>query len=77
MRGQRKGAAVLAQHGQAHFFFNKLRGAQARIGNWPGPVAVIRQESKLGFTALAMLWPLAVAWMVSLVYYQIARALGG
>ncbi len=40
-------------------------------------VAVLKQESKSwGFTALAVAWPLALAWLVSFVFYQTARALG-
>ena len=36
-------------------------------------VAAIRTESKsLGFTVLAVIWPLALAWLVSFVFYQLA-----
>lgn len=41
-------------------------------------VAVIRQESRSwGFTALTVVWPLVLAWLVSFVFYQTARALTG
>jgi ferrous iron transport protein B len=40
-------------------------------------VAVLRQESKSWrFTALAVAWPLALAWLVSFCFYQAARWLG-
>jgi ferrous iron transport protein B len=40
-------------------------------------VAVLRQESKSWrFTALAVAWPLALAWLVSFGFYQAARWLG-
>lgn len=40
-------------------------------------VAVLRQESKSWrFTALAVGWPLLLAWTVSFVFYQTARWLG-
>jgi ferrous iron transport protein B len=40
-------------------------------------VATLRSESKsLGFTALAVGWPLALAWVASFVFYQGMRALG-
>ncbi len=40
-------------------------------------VAVLRRESRhWGFTAAAVAWPLGVAWVVSFVFYQGARALG-
>ena len=40
-------------------------------------VAVLKQESKSwGFTALAVAWPLGLAWLVSFAFYQTARALG-
>ena len=40
-------------------------------------VAVLKQESKSwAFTALAVAWPLALAWGVSFAFYQTARALG-
>lgn len=40
-------------------------------------VAVLRQESKSWkFTALAVGWPLLLAWLLSFVFYQGARALG-
>lgn len=40
-------------------------------------VAVLKQESKSWrFTALAVAWPLGLAWLVSFVFYQSARALG-
>jgi ferrous iron transport protein B len=39
-------------------------------------VATLRQESRSwGFTLLAVLWPLAVAWLASFAFYQVARAL--
>lgn len=39
-------------------------------------IATIRQEAKsLGYTALALGWPLALAWLSRFVFYQIARAL--
>jgi ferrous iron transport protein B len=41
-------------------------------------VAVLRQESRSWrFTALAVAWPLAVAWLASFAFYQTARALLG
>ena len=41
-------------------------------------VATLRQESRSwGFTALAVAWPLAVAWLASFAFYQGARALLG
>ncbi len=40
-------------------------------------IATLRAESRSnGFTAFALAWPLALAWLVSLVFYQGARALG-
>ncbi len=40
-------------------------------------VAVLKQESKSWrFTAIAVLWPLVVAWLASFAFYQTARALG-
>jgi len=40
-------------------------------------IATLRDESKsLRFTALAVLWPLALAWVASFAFYQTARALG-
>jgi ferrous iron transport protein B len=40
-------------------------------------VATLRTESKsVGFTVLAVAWPLALAWMASFVFYQGMRALG-
>ena len=39
-------------------------------------VAVLRQESRSWrFTALAVAWPLALAWLVSFAFYQGATAL--
>lgn len=41
-------------------------------------LATIRQESKsLRFTFLALVWPLAFAWLASFVFYRIALALAG
>ncbi len=40
-------------------------------------IATLRDEAKsLRFTALAVLWPLALAWLASFAFYQGARALG-
>jgi len=40
-------------------------------------VATLRAESRsLAFTAFALAWPLALAWSVSLIFYQGARSLG-
>jgi ferrous iron transport protein B len=40
-------------------------------------VATLRAESRsVGFTALAVGWPLALAWVVSFAFYQGMRALG-
>ena len=40
-------------------------------------IATLRSESKqLGFTALSIGWSLVLAWLVSFVFYQGARALG-
>jgi ferrous iron transport protein B len=40
-------------------------------------VAALRAESKsAAFTALAVLWPLALAWLASFAFYQGMRALG-
>jgi ferrous iron transport protein B len=40
-------------------------------------VAVLKQESKSwSFTALAVFWPLSVAWLISFAFYQTARVLG-
>jgi len=40
-------------------------------------IAAIRAESKSAkFTVLAVAWPLALAWVVSFIFYQSARALG-
>ncbi|GBL45466.1 ferrous iron transport protein B [Sulfuriferula multivorans] len=40
-------------------------------------VAVLKQESKSWwFTVLAVAWPLGLAWLVSFIFYQSARALG-
>ena len=39
-------------------------------------IATIRNETQsIGFTTLSVLWPLAVAWAVSFVFYQTATAL--
>jgi ferrous iron transport protein B len=36
-------------------------------------VAVLRQESRSwSFTALAVAWPLVLAWLVSFVFYRVA-----
>lgn len=41
-------------------------------------IATIRNESKsMAFTALAIAWPLVVAWAVSFAFYQIARSVIG
>jgi len=41
-------------------------------------VATIRRESRSwGFATLAVAWPLAVAWLVSLIFYQTARFILG
>jgi ferrous iron transport protein B len=40
-------------------------------------IATIRSESKsIGFTMLALAWPLVLAWLLSFAFYQTARALG-
>ena len=40
-------------------------------------IAVLKQESKSWwFTILAVAWPLGLAWTVSFIFYQSARALG-
>lgn len=40
-------------------------------------IATLRQEAKsLRFTALAVAWPLSLAWLASFAFYQAARALG-
>jgi ferrous iron transport protein B len=40
-------------------------------------IATLRNEAKsLRFTALAIAWPLSLAWLASFVFYQGARALG-
>ena len=40
-------------------------------------VATIRDESRsLRFAALAVLWPVGLAWLASFAFYQGARALG-
>ena len=40
-------------------------------------IATLHNEAKsLRFTALAILWPLALAWLASFAFYQGARALG-
>ncbi len=40
-------------------------------------IATLRDEARsLRFTALAVLWPLALAWLASFAFYQGARALG-
>jgi len=40
-------------------------------------IATLRDEAKsLRFTALAVLWPLSLAWLASFAFYQGARALG-
>ena len=40
-------------------------------------IATLRAESRsLGFAGLAVAWPLALAWGLSFVFYQSARALG-
>jgi ferrous iron transport protein B len=40
-------------------------------------VAVIRSESKSDkFTWFSVLWSLALAWVTSFVFYQLAMALG-
>ncbi len=39
-------------------------------------IATIRQEAKsVSFTVLALVWPLALAWLASFVFYQFARAM--
>jgi ferrous iron transport protein B len=39
-------------------------------------IATIRHESKSNaFTALAVAWPIALAWGVSFAFYQVATAL--
>jgi ferrous iron transport protein B len=41
-------------------------------------VAVLRQESRSwAFTALAVVWPLTVAWLASFAFYRVATALAG
>lgn len=41
-------------------------------------IAAIRREAKSwGFTALSVIWPLVLAWIVSFVFYQTARWLQG
>jgi ferrous iron transport protein B len=36
-------------------------------------IATIRKETKsLAFTALSVVWPLGVAWVVTWVFYQVA-----
>jgi ferrous iron transport protein B len=38
-------------------------------------IATIRQEAKsASFTALALVWPLALAWLASFAFYQVARS---
>ncbi|TCS70902.1 ferrous iron transport protein B [Sulfuritortus calidifontis] len=40
-------------------------------------LSTIRQESKSwGYTLLALVWPLTLAWTVSFLFYQAARSLG-
>lgn len=40
-------------------------------------IATLRSESKnMGFTVLSIVWSLLLAWVVSLLFYQSARALG-
>jgi ferrous iron transport protein B len=40
-------------------------------------LSTIRQESRSwGYTLLALAWPLTLAWTVSFMFYQGARALG-
>ncbi len=40
-------------------------------------IATLRSESKdLRYTLFALSWSLALAWLVSFVFYQGARALG-
>ncbi len=40
-------------------------------------IATLRSESKsLPFTAFAIFWPLAAAWLLSFIFYQSARLLG-
>jgi ferrous iron transport protein B len=40
-------------------------------------IATLRDEARsLRFTALAVAWPLSLAWLASFVFYQAARALG-
>jgi ferrous iron transport protein B len=40
-------------------------------------IAAIRAESKsAAFTLLSVAWPMALAWLVSFIFYQSARALG-
>ena len=40
-------------------------------------IATLKAESRsLGFATLAVVWPLALAWGVSFLFYQGARALG-
>jgi ferrous iron transport protein B len=39
-------------------------------------IATIRQEAKsASFTALALAWPLALAWLASFAFYQVARSI--
>ena len=40
-------------------------------------IATLKNESKsIGFMMLSLLWSLGLAWVVSFVFYQTARALG-
>jgi ferrous iron transport protein B len=39
-------------------------------------IATLRTESKSSFTAMSILWSLALAWAISFIFYQGARALG-
>jgi ferrous iron transport protein B len=39
-------------------------------------VTLYSESKKLGVTLLSLAWSLALAWMVSFVFYQAARALG-
>jgi ferrous iron transport protein B len=40
-------------------------------------IATLRTEAnKSGFTAMSIVWSLALAWVISFIFYQSARALG-
>ena len=53
--------------------FNRDTGMQ----DVAATIATLRSESKqLGFTALSIAWSLVLAWLVSFMFYQGARALG-